>query len=87
MYGEQVGYGGMVQDAIERAKQLGRNVANAMICRLEEVKYLGEEAGVVARSAIAIYSSFRRTCIHLLSGMRVRGTIVVDRDKMKVSGI
>ncbi len=32
--------------AIERAKELGRNVARAMNMPIEEVKYVGEEAGV-----------------------------------------
>ena len=32
--------------AIERAKELGRNVARAMDRPIEEVKYLGEEAAV-----------------------------------------
>ena len=46
MWGEQVGAAEFYRMAIERAKQLGRNVAQAMNMPIEEVKYLGEEAGV-----------------------------------------
>ena len=46
MYGEQAGFKEWYTLAIERAKQLGRNVAQAMNKPIEEVTYKGEASGV-----------------------------------------
>ena len=85
MYGEQVGYEEWYRMAIERAKQLGRNVANAMNMPIEEVKYLGEEAGVGCPLCHCNILLVPENLPYIYCPVcAVRGTIVVDRDKMKV---
>ena len=46
MWGEQPDGLTFFKMAIERAKQMGRNVAQAMSMPMEQVKYLGEQSGV-----------------------------------------
>jgi hypothetical protein len=46
MYGDQASFKEWYTMAIERAKQLGRNVAQAMDMPIEEVTYKGEASGV-----------------------------------------
>ena len=46
MWGEQPDGLTFFKMAVERAKQLGRNVAQAMNKPIEEAEYVGEESGV-----------------------------------------
>ncbi|MBP1608187.1 MAG: hypothetical protein H6Q04_422 [Acidobacteria bacterium] len=71
--------------AIERAKQLGRNVAQAMNMPIEEVKYLGEEAGVdcpLCHCNVLLVPENLPYIYYPICA--IRGTIVVDKDKMRV---
>jgi multimeric flavodoxin WrbA len=71
--------------ALERAKELGRNVARAMNMPLEEVKYMGEQSGVscpVCHCNVLLVPEnlpyvYCPVCM-------VRGVVSVDNGKMKV---
>jgi len=85
MYGEQVGYGEWYRMAIERAKQLGRNVAQAMNMPIEEVKYLGEQSGVSCPMCHCNILLVPEDLPHVGCPVCwIRGTIVVDKEKMRV---
>jgi len=86
MYGEeQVGYEEWYKMAIERATQLGRNVANAMNMPIEEVKYVGEEAGVGCPLCHCNVLLVPENLPYIYCPIcAIRGTIVVNKDKMTV---
>ena len=89
MFGEtQVGYEEWYRMAIERAKQLGRNVANAMNMPIEEVKYLGEESGVSCPLCHCNHLHVPENLPYIYCPVcAIRGTIVTDKDKMKVEWV
>jgi len=85
MYGEQAGFKEWYAMAIERAKQLGRNVAQAMDMPIEEVEYKGEEAGVACPlchcNVLLVPENLPYVYCPICA---IRGTIVVDNGNMKV---
>jgi len=71
--------------AIERAKELGRNVARAMDMPIEEVKYVGEEAGVACPVCHCNTLLVPEDLPHVYCPVcSVRGKIVDTDGKMKV---
>jgi hypothetical protein len=71
--------------AIERAKQLGRNVAQAMNAPIEQAKYLGEQAGVDCPLCHSNVLLIPEDLPYVGCPVCwIRGTIVVDKGKMKV---
>jgi hypothetical protein len=85
MYGEQVGFEEWYTMAIERAKQLGRNVAQAMNMLIEEAEYNGEEAGVACPLCHCNTLLVPENLPHVYCPIcAIRGTIVVDDGNMKV---
>ncbi len=87
MYGEQPSYKEWYTMAIERAKQLGRNVAQAMSMPIEEVTYKGEassgaECPVCHSNVLLVQESLPHIWCPIDG---IRGTIIVDNaGKMKV---
>jgi multimeric flavodoxin WrbA len=87
MYGEQVGsHIEWYTMAIERAKQMGRNVAQAMDMPIEEVTYKGEASGVECPVCHCRVVLVQANLPHIWCPVdSTRGTLVVDNDgKMKV---
>jgi multimeric flavodoxin WrbA len=71
--------------ALERAKELGRNVAKAMMMPIEEVKYVGEEAGVACPVCHCNILLVPENLPHVYCPCcAVRGTISVVNGKMGV---
>ena len=85
MYGEQVSFEEWYPMAIERAKQLGRNVAQAMNMPIEETEYKGEEAGVACPlcrcNVLLVPENLPYVYCPICA---IRGTIVVENGNMKV---
>lgn len=71
--------------ALSRARELGRNVANAMNMPIEEVKYLGERSGVECPvchcNILHIHEDLPYVACPTCA---VRGEVVVEDGKMKV---
>ena len=86
MYGEQVGFKEWYTMAIERAKQLGRNVAQAMNMPIEKVTYKGEAAGVECPVCHCNVLLVQESLPHVWCPIDgIRGTVVLDNaGKMKV---
>jgi multimeric flavodoxin WrbA len=85
MYGEQPSFKEWYPMAIERAKQLGRNVAEAMNKPIEEAEYQGEEAGVACPLCHCNTLLVPENLPHVYCPIcAIRGTIVVNNDHMKV---
>ena len=85
MWGEQPGAVEFYKLAIERAKELGRNVARAMNMPIEEVKYVGEEAGVSCPLCHCSTFNVPEDLPYIYCPVcAIRGTIVIDNGKMKV---
>ena len=85
LWGEQDSAAEFYRKAIERAKELGRNVARAMNMPIEEVKYLGEESAVscpVCHSNVLIVPEDLPYVGCPVCW--IRGTITMDNSKMKV---
>ena len=85
MWGNSLSVEEFYKMAIERAKQLGRNVARAMNMPIEEVKYLGEEAGVACPlchcNVLLVPENLPYVGCPICW---IRGTIIVDKGQMKV---
>lgn len=85
MWGEQPSGAEFLKMAIERAKQLGRNVAQAMNMPIEEVKYLGEKSGVDCPVCHCNILLVPENLPYVGCPVCwIRGTIVVDKGQMKV---
>jgi hypothetical protein len=85
MWGEQPGAKEFYKMAIERSKELGRNVARAMNMPIEEVKYVGEEAGVSCPLCHCSTLNVPENLPYVYCPIcAIRGTIVVDNGNMKV---
>lgn len=85
LWGKQDSATEFYRKAIERAKELGRNVARAMNMPIEEVKYLGEESAVscpVCHSNVLIVPEDLPYVGCPVCW--IRGTITMDNSKMKV---
>ena len=85
MWGEQAGFAEWYKMAIERAKQLGRNVAQAMDMPIDEVKYVGERAGVECPNCHCNVLLIPEDLPYVGCPICwIRGTIVNNNGKMKV---
>jgi multimeric flavodoxin WrbA len=85
MWGEQVGFAEWYRMAIERAKELGRNVARAMNRPIEEVKYVGEEAGVACPLCHCNILCVPENLPYVYCPIcMIRGTVTDDNGKMGV---
>jgi multimeric flavodoxin WrbA len=86
MWGEQPDALTYFRMAVERAKQLGRNVAQAMDMPIEEVEYKGERAGVECPLCHCNILLVPEDLPYVGCPICwIRGTIVVDSaDKMKI---
>ena len=85
MWGEQVGFAEWYRMAIERAKQLGRNVAQAIDMPIEKVEYKGEAAGVECPLCHCNILLIPENLPYVGCPICwIRGTIVVENGKMKV---
>ncbi len=89
MWGEQPSPLEFYRMAIERAKQLGRNVAQAMNMPIDQVEYKGEQAGVACPlchcNVLLVPEDLPYIYCPVCS---IRGTIVVDKsNKMKVEWV
>ncbi len=85
LWGKQVSAAEFYRMAIERAKELGRNVARAMDKPIEEVEYLGEEAAVSCplchSNVLLVPEALPYVGCPICW---IRGVITVDNGKMKV---
>ena len=85
MWGPQPSGVEFLKAAFERAKQLGRNVAQAMNAPIEQAKYLGEQAGVDCPLCHSNVLLIPEDLPYVGCPVCwIRGTIVVDKGKMKV---
>jgi hypothetical protein len=85
MWDGQVGAVEFYEMAIERAKQLGRNVAQAMNMPIEEVKYVGEEAGVACPLCHCNILCVPENLPYVYCPIcMIRGTVTDDNGKMGV---
>jgi hypothetical protein len=85
MWGEQPSAEEFFTLAIERAKQMGRNVAQAMNMPIEEVEYKGEASGVECPSCHCRILLVQENLPYVGCPVCwVRGTIVDDNGQMKV---
>ena len=85
MWGEQPDSLTFFKMAVERAKQLGRNVAKAMNMPIEEVEYKGQKAGVECPVCHCNILLVPENLPHVGCPICwIRGTIVNDNGKMKV---
>ena len=85
MWGEQPDGLTFFKMAVERAKQMGRNVAQAMSMPIEQVKYLGEQSGVdcpVCHSNVLLVPE--NLPYVGCPVCWIRGTLVVDKGQMKI---
>jgi len=77
--------GEFINQAIERAKKLGRNVARAMNMPINQVKYAGEEAGVACPVCHCNILLVPENLPYVYCPCcAVRGTVVTKDDKMIV---
>jgi hypothetical protein len=71
--------------AMERAKEMGRNVARAMNMPIEEVKYMGEEAGVACPLCHCNILGVEENLPYVVCPIcNIRGTITDNNGNMKV---
>lgn len=85
MWGEQPSADEFYTMAIERAKQLGRNVAQAMNMPIEEVEYKGEASGVECPQCHCRTLLVQENLPYVGCPICwIRGTIVDDNGQMKV---
>ena len=85
MWGEQPDAVTYFKMAVERAKQLGRNVAQAMNMPIEEVEYKGEASGVECPLCHGRILLVQENLPYVGCPICwIRGTIVNDNGKMKV---
>jgi hypothetical protein len=85
MWGEQPDAMTYFKMAVERAKQLGRNVAQAMDMPIEEVEYKGEASGVECPQCHCRILLVQENLPYVGCPICwIRGTIVDDNGKMKV---
>jgi hypothetical protein len=88
MWGEQPSVGGFFRMAIERAKQLGRNVAQAMSKPIEEAEYVGEESGVACPLCHSNILVVQENLPYVGCPICwIRGTVKVDKGQMKVEWV
>ncbi len=85
MWGEQPDGPTFFKMAVERAKQMGRNVAQALNMPIEEVKYVGEEAGVACPQCHCNILVVPENLPYVGCPICwIRGTVKVDKGQMKV---
>ena len=85
MWGEQPDAVTFFKMAVERAKQVGRNVAQAMNMPIEEVEYKGEASGVECPLCHCRILLVQENLPYVGCPICwIRGTIVDDNGKMKV---
>lgn len=85
LWGEQVNAGEFYQMAIERATELGRNVARAMDMPIEDVVYSGEQAGVSCPLCHSNVLLVPENLPHVGCPICwIRGKITEENGKMKV---
>jgi multimeric flavodoxin WrbA len=86
IYGPQDAPDVFYQKSVDRARQLGRNVAKAMLMPIEKVKYVGEESGVSCPVCHCNVVTVPEDLPHVACPVcYVRGTVTTDKNgKMKV---
>ena len=85
MWGEQPDGLTFFKMAVERAKQLGRNVAQAMNMPIEEVEYKGEKSGVECPLCHCRILLVQENLPYVGCPICwIRGTVTVDKGQMKV---
>jgi hypothetical protein len=85
MWGEQPDGLTFFKMAIERAKQLGRNVAQAMSKPIEEAEYVGEESGVACPQCHCNILVVPENLPYVGCPICwIRGTVKSDKGQMKV---
>jgi len=88
MWGEQPDGPTFFKMAVERAKQMGRNVAQALSKPIEEVEYVGEESGVACplchNNILVVQENLPYVGCPICW---IRGTVKVDKGQMKVEWV
>jgi len=84
-YGPPIGRVDFFKKSLERARELGRNVARAMNKPIEEAEYVGERSGVACPVCHANLLTILEDLPHVLCpACAVRGEIVIENGKMQV---
>ena len=88
MWGEQPDGPTFFKMAVERAKQMGRNVAQALSKPIEEAEYVGEESGVACPLCHSNILVVQENLPYVGCPICwIRGTVKVDKGQMKVEWV